>query len=222
MFFLNALEHKLDSKGVITLRSLKDGVETNTNYAQIAAGLHWPEKGSPGFCVILGELLSREKGLARKPIRGQLQILAESEYQIALPAMFSKIGDEIGLFGCTDIYCDDRSTGRREFAEAFWDFRHKNESLRGRLQFAPFADNFPVGFHEVQHQITTGRLKIPAGSICYEQLQKIRFDDLGDSEVHLRFYALDALRFAAGAMVNRTPKPYQKKSKRRRLSGMVI
>ena len=222
MFFYTVLEQKQDGKGVITYRTIKDGVETDISYAQVAAGLHWPEKGSPGFSVVLGELFSRELGPDRKSIRGPLQILAESEYQIAMQAMFSQLEDETRLLGCTDIFCNDQSTGLREFAEAFRDFRFKNEHSNGNLMHGPFPDNFGVGFHGIRHQIETGRLKAPSGSICYEQLGKIQFDDLRDPEVHIRFYAINALRFAVGAMMDRTPKPYRKKSKRRRRSGMAI
>lgn len=221
MIFTNALNSVQNDRGVITCRVVTDGKESETQYAQIAAGLHWPEKGSPGFNVILGEPFNPYKD-SGEYVRGPLVLLAEAEYQEALPSMFSKLFDEMGQLGCTDIYCDYQSIGRREFAEAFWGFKSQNEQGKGSLCLPPFPENFAVGFHEIRHQIETGLLEIPKESICFQQLQQITFDDLRDPMVHAKFYALDALRFAAGGMMNRTPKPYRKKSKRRRRSAMAI
>ena len=221
MIFNNILNSKQNDRGVITCRVLDAEKESETKYAQVAAGLHWPEKGLPGFSVILGEVFNPYKD-SGEYVRGPLVLLAETEYRESLPTMFSKLSDEMGRMNCTDIFCDDRSTGRREFSEAFWNFKHQNEQVKGSLCMPPFPENFGVGFHEVRHQIEIGLLEIPKNSICFQQLQQITFDDLRDPGVHAKFPALDALRFAAGGMMNRTPKPYRKKSRRRQRSGMAI
>lgn len=222
MQFFDILNQQKNEKGITIHKVLKDGKEVKIKYAQVAAGLHWPEKNSPGFSVVIGELYSTEKTEDRKLLRGPFHVLAESEYQVALPVMFSKLINEIGLLGCSDIYCDYTTTGRREFADAFQDFRFKNKQSKGTLSLAPFPDNFSVGFHGVRYLMETGRLKAPTDSICYSQLRKIKLDDLKDPEVHLKFYALEALRFATTAMTDRTPKPYQKRSRRRRGRGWMV
>lgn len=222
MILTNVLSSAQNDRGVVTCRVLGADQESETKYAQVAAGLHWPEKGSPGFCVILGEVFNpyKESG---EYVRGPLVLLAESEYQESLPAMFSKLSDEMRWLCCADIFCDHQSAGRREFAEAFWDFRQQNDQARRlSLSIPPFPENFGVGFHGIRHQIETGLLEIPRDSICFQQLQQINFDDLRELEVHTKFYALNALRYAAGGMMDRTPKPYRKKSKRRRWSAMVL
>lgn len=221
MIFSTILESKQNDRGVITHRILKDNKEFEKQYAQIAAGLHWPEKGSPGFSIVLAEVFKpyKESG---EYVRGPFKLLAETEYQEALPTMFSKLSDELGHIGCTDIYCDSQSAGRHGFAKAFWAFKSQNETAKTSLCLPPFSENFGVGFHEIRHQIETGLLEIPRESICFQQLRQITFDDLGDPGVHVRFYALDALRLAAGGMRDRTPKPYRKKSKRRKRSAMVV
>ncbi|WP_321493951.1 hypothetical protein [uncultured Desulfobacter sp.] len=221
MIFGTILNSKQDDRGIITHQVLKDSKESKNNYAQVAAGLHWPEKGSPGFSVILGEIFNPYKD-SGEYVRGPLVLLAETEYQESLSTMFSKLSDELGHIGCTDIFCDSQSTGRREFAEAFWDFKHQNIQVKGSLCMPPFPENFGVGFHEIRHQIETGLLEIPKESICFQQLQKIIFDDLRDPMVHAKFPALEALRFAAGGIMNRTPKPYRKKRKRRQRSAMAL
>jgi len=216
------LDSKQNDRGVITCRVLTDGGEAEKQYAQISAGLHWPEKGSPGFGMIIGEAFNpyKESG---EYVRGPLVLLAETEYQESLSTMFSKLSDELGHIGCTDIFCDSQSTGRREFAEAFWDFKRQNDQAqRLSLCIPPFPENFGVGFHEVRHQIETGLLEIPKDLICFQQLQQINFDDLKDPGVHVKFPALDALRFVAGGMMGRTPRPYRKKSRRRQRSAMAL
>lgn len=222
MIFTNVLNSARNDRGVITCRVLGADRESETKHAQVAAGLHWPEKGSAGFNVILGEVFNpyKENG---EYVRGPLVLLAEAEYQESLPTMFSKLSDEMRRLCCADIYCDHQSAGRREFAEAFWDFKHQNDQAqRLSLSIPPFPENFGVGFHGIRHQIETGLLEIPRDSICFQQLQQITFDDLRELEVHTKFYALDALRFAVGGMMNRTPKPYRKKSRRRRRSAMGL
>lgn len=223
MIFYSIHERKEDHKGVIIHQITKDGVEKDLSFAQIAAGLHWPEKGSPGLCVVLGEVFNRRLGPDRKPVRGPLMLIAESEHQEALQTIFSKISDEIGLIGCSDIFCDDTSTGLREFAQAFRDFAYQNEQAKGSLRTAPFADAFAVGFHEVRHMLDKGILEAPpANSICYKQLKKLNIEHLKNPEVHQEFYAIDALRLAAAGMMSHTPKCYRKKSRRRRRSAMAL
>jgi len=182
------------SNGLMVLE-IKEGdkVEEKT-FIGVRCGLSWPTALNPGgyFCLMGQE--------AKSLITGERPLLIVREFQaMTMPALFEKMFDEMGIFGCTEIFTDF-SSRFATYIHALDSYkRAKRELQEARIKPAPYAENFIHGNDMITKWIKVIKgLTIPKDFIIRSQLREIRESDL-KGEPQEKFFAMNALRYVLGA-----------------------
>jgi len=168
-------------------------------WAAIRAGLSWPSPNSPGFYILIGEEYLEESRYGSKS-RGKLQVFAEKNYQsLFLDGLFKALTDDCALYHCGKIYTDlpmeEDDNGE---ASLYREYAYLNHIPLGRLEEAPYSDNFALGVSLIKRWQENGLLVLPEDSLVRRELKILTKEDLADKP-EIRFPAINALRFVISA-----------------------
>lgn len=165
----------------------------------VRCGLSWPMSLNPGgyFCLVAQE--------ATRRITGEYPLLVIREFQaVTMNALFEKMFDEMGMFGCTEIFadCSPRFTN---YIQTLDSYRRSKRALQDvKLKHAPYAESFLHGNDMITKWIKVIKgLTIPKDLIIRSQLREIRESDL-KGEPQEKFFAMNALRYVLGAFETST------------------
>jgi hypothetical protein len=187
-------------------------------YTAVYGGLSWPSFDSPAYHCILGEEFAGSKD--GEVIRGKLRLLAESESEgISIDGFFARVTADATHLHCDTIFAAMDESKYADFTAAYGNYCFEHRVHFGRLERAPFEKEFMVGAAMIKDWAGSGRLDLPVDSLVYQQLKGISRSDLGE-QPEIRFYAINALRFAVAGF--HTHKPSRPRSKRRRRRGAMV
>ena len=172
-----------------------DGKISKKIFHGIRCGLSWPCIANPGgYCCLVGQETARL-------ITGQypVSVLFEKE-SLTMGDLFSTMFDQMGYYGCTDIY-SDLSPRFNSFILALDSTRRQTRpNQRITLKMAPYCGSFLHGLELIKKWLREVKaLNIPRGTRIQQELREIKETDLkGDPED--RFYGINGLRYALGAV----------------------
>lgn len=180
-------------KGALA-REIKDDKAEEKACIGVRCGLSWPNSKNPGgyFCLVAQE--------AKRLITGEYPLLVIRESQaMTMTALFEKMFDDMGLFGCMEIFTD-LSSRFGTYIHALDSYKRAKRDLQeARIKPAPYAEAFLHGNDMITKWIKVIKgLTIPKDFIIRSQLREIRESDL-DGEPQEKFFAMNALRYVLGA-----------------------
>ena len=160
----------------------------------VRCGLSWPNPINPGgyFCLVAQESMSR--------ITGEYPLWVIREFSSPMMiTLFEKMFDEMGIFGCFEIFTD-LSSRFATYIHALDSYkRSKRELQPAQIKPAPYSESFLHGFDMIAKWIKVIKgLTIPKDFIIRSQLREIREADL-KGEPQEKFYAMNALRYVLAA-----------------------
>lgn len=178
----------------------------------------------PGYHCILGEEYVYTNRDDEKVQRGKLHLLCEYEHSgMSIDMMFGELTDNVVQLHCGTVYAHtmQEQAEYADYQKAYRDFCYKKKVRLGRLDQAPFAENFQLGIALIKDWLRTGRLVLPEQSIVREQLKRISKQELNDKPED-KFYAINGLRFAVAAFHNFEPVRHRGAYKQRRRGAMAV
>jgi hypothetical protein len=104
---------------------------------------------------------------------------------------------------------------------AYEQYRFDKKIYLGRLEQAPFAENFQLSIALINDWLKTCRLELPEHSIARQQLKRISKQELDDKPEN-KFYAINGLRYAVAAFHKFKPVRHGGRWKRNRRGAMAI
>jgi len=217
----NVIEARKSKNQITHIVAKQNGGTESLRYSAIRGGLSWPAGTMPGYHCILAEdfiYFDRDEGGDQ---RGKLHLLSEYEYPgMSIDAMFAKLTDDVTQLHCGEVYADTKEE-YQDYLEAYESYRYDKKVRLGRLDQAPFAENFQLGIALITDWLRTGRLVLPEQSIVREQLKQVSKQDLDESPEN-KFYAINGLRFVVAAFHKFKPVRHGGAFKSRRRSAMAI
>ena len=216
----NVIEAKKSKKWITHIVAKQDGGTERKEDSAIRGGLSWPMGVIPGYHCILGEEYVYTNRDDKKVQRGKLHLLGEYEYlDTSIDMMFAKLADDVVQLHCGTVYTHTNEE-YQDYLEAYRDFCYAKKVSLGRLDQAPFAENFQLGISLIKDWWRTGRLVLPEQSIVREQLKRIFKQELNDKPED-KFYAINGLRFAVAAFHKFKPVRHRTAYKQR-LNAMSV
>lgn len=186
-------------KGAVVLEVETGGVAQKWIYRDTRGAFVW--EPIP-YYVILGELAPSNFD-APNDKRGPFYILDEHESSsLSLNDFFSRFTDSLSLLCTNDIYGDLK---KKEYSDLFYSYQDKMR-LNLSLIAAPFFDNFRIAMSQTQDTINDGLLRIPKGSLVWNQLEIFNPSDI-ENEPERRFHRLRALAFGICGFLKFKPVP---------------
>lgn len=218
----NVINARKTKRGISHVIVTLDGETKNVSYSAVRGGLSWPMGTMPAYHCILGEehiYFNRDDEQSDQ--RGKLHLLAEREYSgMSIDQMFANLTDDVTQLYCGEVYADTKEE-YQDYMEAYQDFCYAKKVRLGRLNQAPFADNFELGARLIKDWWRIGRLVLPEQSIVKEQLKQASKQDLDESPEN-KFYAINGLRFAIAAFQKFVPTRHGGAWRHRRRNAMAI
>lgn len=217
----NVIDARKSRNGVTHIVAKQDGgTEIKKYSAIIRGGLVWPVGSMPAYHCIVGESFVYFDRDEAESQRGKLHLLSECEYPgLSIDTMLAKLTDNVTQLYCDTVYADIAEK-YQDYLEAYENYRYEKKVRLGRLDQAPFADNFQLGVSLINDWLRTGRLILPEQSIVREQLKRISKQELDDKPEE-KFYGINGLRFAIAAF--HKFKPVRHSGRRRgRRNAMAI
>ena len=216
----NVIDARKSRNGVTHIVAKQDGGTEIKKYSAIRGGLVWPVGSMPAYHCIVGESFVYFDKDETESQRGKLHLLSECEYPgLSIDTMLAKLTDNVTQLYCDTVYADIAEK-YQDYLEAYENYRYEKKVRLGRLDQAPFADNFQLGVSLINDWLRTGRLILPEQSIVREQLKRISKQELDDKPEE-KFYGINGLRFAIAAF--HKFKPVRHSGRRRgRRNAMAI
>jgi hypothetical protein len=217
----NVIEARKSKNRITHVVAKQDGGTESLIYSAVRGGLSWPAGTMPGYHCILGEeyiYINKDEAESQ---RGKLHLLSEHEYPgMSIDMMLARLTDDVTQLHCGEVYADTKEE-YQDYLESYQDFCYKKKVSLGRIEQAPFADNFQLGISLINDWLRTGRLVLPEQSIVREQLKRISKQELDDKPEN-KFYAINGLRSAVAAFHKFRPVRHSGAWKNRRRSAMAI
>jgi len=217
----NVIEARKSKKCITHIVAKQDGSTESFSYSAVRGGLSWPMGTMPGYHCILGEehIYFDRDDLRNQ--RGKLHLLSECEYPgLSIDQMFDRLTDDAVQFHCGTVYTHTNEE-YQDYLEAYRDFCYAKKVSLGRLDQAPFAENFQLGIAFINDWLRTGRLVLPEQSIIREQLKQISKQELNDKPED-KFSSINGLRFALAAFHKFKPVRYSGAWRRNRSNAMAV
>ncbi len=217
----NVINARKTKRGISHDTITTDGETRTSSYSAVRGGLSWPMGTMPAYHCILGEEHIYFDRDDLRDQRGKLHLLSECEYPgLSIDQMFDKLTDDCARLCCSTVYTltEEKYT---DYLGAYQNFCHEKKIKIGRLEQAPFAENFQLGASLINDWLRTGSLILPEQSIVREQLKRISKQELADKPED-KFYAINGLRFAVAAFHKFKPVRYGGAWRRNRHSAMAI
>lgn len=176
----------------------KNGRET-FRYSSIKVGAVWPNDPYPAYYVILAEEhVPTPYYEGEKPKRGRLLVLSEFQTSnLDLSVFNSKLTDDLTLFHCDRIFTNTDEQ-YLSYEEGFKFYQNQHKIMFGRIEQAPYADNFRLAVSLIKEWKKSGTLIVPKGTVIREQFSQLEPDELPESPEEV-YYAIQGLGYAVAA-----------------------
>jgi len=205
------IETKKESDGTI-VHNLNTG--EILKYQAVRGGICWPLKDRKPYYCIIGEQWTPTHAFTEERKRGKLVMFAEGEQSITKFVKFlTELTDSIKLYRCDELYTSMHDE-YRDYIRAFSDYQQERGMTEGRLDYAPYMDNFALGLSVIQEWVIMGMIDLPEGSIVRAQLRAIDASKLVETP-EKTYHAINGLRYVLAGyqkyppFQNRTHEPVQ-------------